>query len=113
VSAPLSRWIAERILDEPARSRPEGFKLLENDPWPNAARGAKRVARERVDVTEWPVRHGNLDLADFLKDPAQPLSYKAANGFWTRLSKSSLKRDKQFERDLVAYVSKRKQLEGR
>jgi DNA (cytosine-5)-methyltransferase 1 len=113
VSAPLSCWLAERILDESTQLRPAGMRLLKDDPWPTAARGGTGVPRERVHITEWPVRMDHIDLADFLNDAAKPLSYKAANGFWNRLGKSSLKREKQFERDLVAYVSKRKKLEGR
>jgi DNA (cytosine-5)-methyltransferase 1 len=73
--------------------------------WPRAARGSAE-GRYEVSISSWPVRVEGPSLTAFLEHETKPLSFKAANGFKTRLDKSCLRRPKEFDRDLALHVAR-------
>jgi DNA (cytosine-5)-methyltransferase 1 len=89
VSVPVATWIGRR-LSIPGKSRPAIGKLLARGlPWPKAAWGHNGKVFA-VDASMWPTREERPRLGDFLQFPQRPLSARAAGGFLTRASASSL-----------------------
>jgi DNA (cytosine-5)-methyltransferase 1 len=59
-----------------------------------------------VDISEWPVvPGGRIHLGSLLQEyGSRPLPQRATRGFRDRLSRSSLRYDEQFMRDLDSHV---------
>ncbi len=106
VTVDVARWIGKRLAahDGVASEILEAVPLRRGDRWPHAAfrRDGKRWA---VDVSEWPVRQKAKRLATFLKYKTVPLSYRAANGFLSRVVASTLHVDPSFLADLKRHVA--------
>lgn len=106
VSVPVSKWLAEQVLTTagalPSKSRP----LRRADGWPRAAFGGGRDGAFVVDAPPYPVRMASKSLLRFLGKGTLPLSERAARGFLQRLQRSTLRRQEEFEHELVHYVSR-------
>ena len=102
VSVPVARWIGERLAEVPSNT-PVSAGAIVNTRWPHAAADFDGVDRV-VDASPWPVRRKMLDVAEFLRHPAKPLSYRAANGFRNRFTASTLKAPDEFRIALDRYV---------
>ncbi|MBX9719074.1 DNA (cytosine-5-)-methyltransferase [Candidatus Binatia bacterium] len=70
--------------------------------WPRAAWGADGKRFEST-VSSWPVAVPRSRLDVFLRDPC-PLSLKATAGFWSRFSKSSLRRPPWVDDAIVRHI---------
>lgn len=104
VSVPMARWVAERLTTTlGAYDAEPGGLLPEDSSWPIAAWG-RQGERRRAAVSEWPVAEAGHHLASFLSRPALPLSRKAADGFLTRIVRSTLRYEPAFRADLERHV---------
>jgi DNA (cytosine-5)-methyltransferase 1 len=99
VSVPVAEWIGRRILGAPGARPPLAATFDPEVSWPRAAYGVDGN-RFSVRTSTWPIRVPAVTLRDFLEHPTKPLSKKALEGFWSRLSRSSLNRPEQFDRDI-------------
>lgn len=107
VSVPMAKWIAEQLT-----TRHSEFVLDDTDTvdfpikgsWPSSA-WCFKGKRRRAVVSEWPVATPNKHLSAFLKYDVVPLSKKATSGFHSRLTRSSLRYDADFCRDLVHHAA--------
>lgn len=90
MSVPVSKWVGQCL------SKPRGYLRGEHDivqdgePWPSAAWGSHGKVF-RVDVSEFPRRHKQQNLADFLRYEGKPLSVRATAGFLERAARSRLR----------------------
>lgn len=98
VSVPVAKWIGQRLTSPGVA--PKGLAFGKR--WPDAAFGSS-AGRYRADVSSWPVAHKMAPLEDVLLSP-QALSLGAAEGFFTRLKKSSLWTPGAFVKALSKYV---------
>lgn len=99
VSVPVAEWIGRRIGACTEWSPTLPVPLNRRGGWPRAAFGARGEAWE-VEVSSSPVRLPSAPLREFLEHPAKPLSRRALEGFRTRLSRGTLRRPPEFDRDL-------------
>jgi DNA (cytosine-5)-methyltransferase 1 len=103
VSVPVARWVGEQLKNGGSYDA-SGEKPLESDePWPKAAWGAKGKSY-RVERSLWPTCEPRQHLADFLSYPGNPLSARAASGFYKRTQISSLRFPKGFLRDVRTHA---------
>jgi DNA (cytosine-5)-methyltransferase 1 len=103
VSVPMAKWVGERLAARSKTFGEEGEDLPSTGRYPSAAWGYKG-RRRRSEASEWPVLVEQQHLATFLKYPTKPLSKKAADGFRSRLIRSSLRYDPQFLDDLTRHA---------
>ena len=99
VSVPVAEWIGRRIGTCSDWSPALPVPLNRRGGWPRAAFGARGEAWE-VEVSSSPVRVEAAPLREFLEHPTKPLSRRALEGFRTRLSRGTLRRPPEFDRDL-------------
>lgn len=110
VSAPVARWIGERLARraELQDALEDGVLLAEGARWPTAARGTPGGKRWAVGVSEFPrgpVPDQAQDLGGLLsRHGSEPLSWRAAKGFRDRLRRSSLRYEAEFMAALDAHV---------
>ena len=90
VNVEVAKWIGRNLLQSTRFEGPEGEELREGDPFPQAA-WYDGTRRRRANLTTWPVKKPRKPLADFLKHPGKPLSYRATQGFFSRANNSSLR----------------------
>ncbi len=106
VSTPVAEWVARRITGLHSSYDDAGdLPFVGNMKWPDAAwghDGMRGVSR----ASDWPERRDQLHLASFLSGDIQPLSHRAAAGFWTRLQRSGLRYDAHFGDALDAHVQR-------
>jgi DNA (cytosine-5)-methyltransferase 1 len=107
VSVPIARWIGRRLLGGPGPV-PESHttELLRDSPWPRAAFGGPGMGRFAIELGSFPVRRSRRHLHEFLKFDPMPLSQRAADGFRSRLERSSLSRPVAFDQALANYVNR-------
>jgi DNA (cytosine-5)-methyltransferase 1 len=101
VSVPVASWIANRMLTV----NPDVEMLLKKPTKrANAGYGGPKSQPQFMWMPESPsdARHTTLD--DFEIAFPEPLSHRAAQGFFSRVSKSSLNVDSDFMRDLQNYT---------
>ena len=109
VSVPAASWIGELISSPYDGSAPSGTRMQPSDRWPSAAWGTEGE-RFAVDRSPWPVEYELPCISDFLNYPLKPLSAKATKGFYSRLSRSTLKRPGQFDEDLRTHIDRMERL---
>jgi DNA (cytosine-5)-methyltransferase 1 len=108
VTTKVAEWLG-RILSAVERGTPASSnKAWPVSGWPSAAYGSPRGARSLVVSSEWPVYNRCEHLTAFLHYPLTPLSYRAAEGFRSRLARSSLHHDAEFMRDLERHCGESK-----
>ncbi len=100
VSVPVAQWVGQQLA-APGRFSLPGTALREGVLWPRAAWGSKGKGYA-VEASMWPVRWPRPHLADFVHHDPTPLSQKAAAGFLSRASASSLRFEPGFL-DAVAH----------
>ena len=113
VSVPVAEWLGDRLLHSAESgglelvSRPLG----EGERWPRAAchDGQQRIA---VEASGWPVKTRQRALRALLGRNRKELSLRASEGFWSRLDASSLRREREFERELRAHIRRMKRQDG-
>jgi DNA (cytosine-5)-methyltransferase 1 len=104
VSVPMAKWIAEQLSAPVSDYRPERSAGLPiNKGWPGAAWGC-HGQRRSSQVSEWPTVVPSPHLAAFLEHKLTPLSKKATSGFYSRLTRSSLRYEETFARDLAHHI---------
>lgn len=103
VTVGVAQWVGERIL-KPGTFEGPSVEWTRNGAWPAAAWGEGNKVWT-VDVTEFPRLMPYHHLRDFLDvDKAQPLSHRAASGFWRRLQESNLGKYPGFRADIAEHV---------
>ena len=103
VSVDVSAWLAERI------AKPGDFEFdadvwVGPGAWPAAAWGERGVVWA-VRISEFPRLSPYRHLLDVIKlNEARPLSWRATNGFWSRLQEGNLGRYPGFRKDIPEHV---------
>lgn len=89
VNVEVSSWIGEQLFNR-ATFEGDAGEVFESGPWPSAAwfDGKKR---RKVEIGTWPVKRKQKPLAKFLKYPGSPLSLRATQGFFLRISETKLR----------------------
>lgn len=104
VTAGVGRWLVSRLENpgDPVVGISKTQPVSER--WPNAAWG-DRGGSWAVDASTWPLRGEYQHLLDVVDiDEAKPLSARGVAGFLSRLSRSSLTRPVDFDRDLEQHI---------
>lgn len=110
VSAPVARWIGERLAlrDELGDAFEDGLLLAAGQRWPSAARGTADGKRWAVPVSEFPRVPEPEDVQELggllARFGSEPLSLRATKGFRDRLLRSSLRYEPSFMAALHAHV---------
>jgi DNA (cytosine-5)-methyltransferase 1 len=103
VCVPMSKWLGSRLVTpKPMLKNLEVEKLETDEPWPTACFG-NGSERFRVNVSMSPSSI-NYDIATFLKEDLKPLSLRAAEGFNSRMQRSSLTFPQGFAESLHLYM---------
>ena len=89
VSVPVFEWVGERLSSPGKWDGETGGELKPGDRWPQAAWGWDGKAFA-VEISSWPRKHEPQHLEDFLQFEPHPLSLRAAKGFLSRASASTL-----------------------
>lgn len=103
VTVGVSQWVGSRLISPGEHDRDKGA-LVADGRWPYAAWGeAGKV--HRADVSMWPVRlpYRHL-LGTVAHSAAQPVSHRAAAGFYSRMLRSGLRFDEGFKLDVSEHV---------
>ena len=105
VTVALAKWLGCRLRNPKRYDASQDEPLKNGAPWPEAAwgDGKKRYASR---VSAWPVEWRHHKLSEFLRFPIRLLTIKAASGFHTRLTASSLRRDAGFLNALARHIEK-------
>jgi DNA (cytosine-5)-methyltransferase 1 len=90
VSVQVSEWVGDRLAGRQSFDGDDGQPMEPGDSWPTAAWFDGEV-RRKASVGTWPVKRSNSPLAGFLSKPGQPLSLRATDGFYRRISTSRLR----------------------
>lgn len=105
VTARVSEWVARRI----AQPGDVGLEYQDWRPtggaWPTAAWGENGRAWTVPGLSEYPEHHAYehmLEIVDVQR--ADPLTQRAAAGFWSRLQEGNLGRHPGFREDMADYV---------
>jgi DNA (cytosine-5)-methyltransferase 1 len=106
VTVPAAAWLGSRLREPGSVSGTAQRKLAPQDGWPLAAYGA-RGTRWRVDVSMWPCRNPYLHLGALLdRYGSKPISVRGAQGFLSRLERSSLRLfPREFKEAVAAHVA--------
>lgn len=105
VTVPVAEWVGSRLGRETAPKIRLTAPFNKEAAWPRAAFSQDGDAWQ-VDVTTWPTSRAAKPLIDFLRFPTKPLSQRALEGFFSRLSRGNLRRPSRFDRDLGRAVQR-------
>lgn len=108
VNVEVSAWLGEQLANAAPYDGDEGNALEPGGPWPAAA-WFDGKSRHEVQIGSWPVSRPRQPLAEFLRYPGSPLSLRATAGFYSRISKSTLRFKPGFKEAIAAHLRK---LEG-
>ncbi len=110
VSTPVAEWLGTLItrMDDSKPTHIETATTWRGNGWPQAAYGSPGKQKTPVTSTEWPICRKRVHLLSFLRHPLIPLSYRASEGFRTRLAKSRLHYEKDFMSDLERHCERMK-----
>jgi DNA (cytosine-5)-methyltransferase 1 len=104
VSVPVARWIGQRLRNPKPCAPASARRLRNHDGWPNCAWNVGE-GRYSIDASAFPKAYARKSIGAFLIYPPKPLSLRAAQGFLGRVTRSSLRCDPRFIRELAAYVA--------
>jgi DNA (cytosine-5)-methyltransferase 1 len=105
VTVGASTWLGRRLVD-PGEHRAEEIPLVTGRPWPVAAYGEPGGYRTAVHVGMWPVREPYRHLLDAVDGhAAAPLSLRAADGFHSRMERSTLNFNPEFRLAVKEHVN--------
>jgi DNA (cytosine-5)-methyltransferase 1 len=103
VTVGVSEWLGTKLLS-PGKHDPRNGALVIDGRWPLAAWGSGGKVY-RADVSMWPVQLPYQHLLDTVAyASAQPLSHRAAAGFYSRMRQAKLTFDEQFKTDIAEHV---------
>lgn len=103
VTVGVSEWVGSRLRDPGASSSPTE-RLVSGHKWPTAAFGSYGELHA-VDASMWPRNEKPIHLSEIVGvAEAEPLSLRAASGFYERTQRSSLRFEPAFIEDLVAHI---------
>lgn len=107
VTVGLGTWIGERVLATAAGTTHRAGAIFdERRPWPEAAFGGPSHPVRAVVASRWPVNWASKSLDEVVKqNPLRPLSFRAVNGFLSRIEESGINLDAGFLGDLEAHLS--------
>lgn len=100
VSVPVAQWLGNRLLNE----NDFEYQPSKSTRSSNAGFGGPNLRKQTVWIPEGPLDLKHRTLDNFKLLGPRPLSLRAAKGFYDRVSKSTLKVDANFVRDLQAYT---------
>lgn len=104
VTVGVSKWVAGRLLKPGTYDGLDDTVFQRKAGWPTAAWGENGKVH-RVFASEFPRQEKYTSLLKVLTvDECPPLSYRAANGFWSRLQKTNLGQYPGFRQALEDYV---------
>lgn len=104
VTVDAAAWLGDRLAT-PGRWKAAHGKWDGNGRWPVAAFGAKGETFG-VELSEFPRQADATHLGDLLQvHGTEPLSHRAASGFWSRLRETNLGKHKGFREAVSTYVS--------
>ena len=101
----VAEWIGQRVREmaDAPPVHPDAREFDERCAWPKAAFGWKGNGRAAVNVSAWPRAEKTPSLATFLRHEPKDLSLKAATGFVSRLTSSTLRYPEAFLLDLISH----------
>lgn len=106
VSVPVARWVGERLSDPGTFDCPTSATLFPREmPWPRSAWGHKGKVFP-VALSMWPIEQHAPHLSEFLTFPLAPLSARAAAGFYSRATASSLYFEEGFLGDVQRHLER-------
>jgi len=103
VTTSVSEWLGWALSVCPASTPKEACELDARQGWPKAAFG-ERGRRYAAVASMWPVVKEITRIDRFLRHPCQPLSRRAAEGFYSRLMASALHYPSRFAHDLRRHI---------
>lgn len=115
VTTSVAEWLGNCItrMGVSKQTHIEAATTWKSNGWPQAAYGKPGNDWTPVASSEWPVCRKTEHLAAFLRYPLAPLSYKAAEGFRTRLARSRLHYETDFMRNLERHCERMKRASNR
>lgn len=96
VSAPVAKWLGERLANPGDYDSHRDAKLPADGRWPPAARFDGR-SRHAVSINAFPRWKQRAPLAAFMKHDGKPLSARATRGFLERTERATLRFAKGFQ----------------
>jgi len=107
VNVEVSTWIGRQVANQQSAPSLNEALLTRDQPWPEAAWGEGDCKRRwKVDIGPWPVARKRKPLEEFLKHPAPLLSERATDGFYKRISASSLRLPNGFKEAVARHLAK-------
>jgi DNA (cytosine-5)-methyltransferase 1 len=105
VTVQAAAWLGSRMVRPGALLDFDTTRITMLRAWPVAAWNVGH-GRCKVNASEWPVRRKYKPLAEFLRDPATPLSAKATAGFLGRAERGGLRFPPDFLAALRAHLAR-------
>lgn len=104
VTVGVSKWLGQRLLNPGYFDESEFDLMSDSARWPTAAWGHKGK-RWRSYASMWPEHQEYTHLLELVdRSGLNPLSYRAAAGFYSRTQKAKLKFDEDFLVDMKEHV---------
>lgn len=105
VTARVSEWVARRMANPGTVEHDDTLWVHKGGSWPTSAWGENGKVHTMLDLSEFPEQQEYEHLLEMVDvENANPLSLRAASGFWSRLQASNLGRHPGFRDDVAAYV---------
>jgi DNA (cytosine-5)-methyltransferase 1 len=102
VSVPVAEWLGRRLAEPGKYDLGRDLRIDGARSWPTAAYGGPRLPRRGVAINAWPEAQTPLPRGRL---KGTPLSYRAAAGFFSRLTRSKLRRPPEFDDALDEYIA--------
>jgi DNA (cytosine-5)-methyltransferase 1 len=104
VTVGVAEWVGRRLRNPGVFDETGQIPLMHGMRWPRAAWGAPGT-RWEVSYGMWPEHRAYRHLLDVIdRDSLEPLSLRAASGFFGRLQKSRLRYDEEFAVALKEHI---------
>ncbi|MBV9450725.1 MAG: DNA (cytosine-5-)-methyltransferase [Streptosporangiaceae bacterium] len=104
VTVGVAAWLGGRLAVPGKQQLAQGVRLSSGDRWPVAAWG-QQGQRWLAPVSMWPQRQPYQHLLDVVdRDGLTPLSRRAAEGFYGRMERSTLRFDEGFKLAMKKHV---------
>ena len=96
VTVDAAEWIGKRLRSPGVYDDSLDRHLERIARWPLACYNVGDGPKSASGISEWPVLSAREPLGNFLEYPLKPLSLRAADGFFNRLSNSTLRKPEGF-----------------
>lgn len=103
VNAQVSGWLGEQLAADRPYEGESGAPMVSGRPWPAAA-WFDGKNRYESSLGSWPVNRPRTPLTAFLRHRGAPLSQRATAGFYSRITKSSLRFKTGFKDAIAAHL---------